>query len=244
MIAVDQARWQEAQTSESSYWSDITVCELLRISAEKPDFLTLLPTSILQDVFDSKDVLEIGVGPLGISLASFYPEKQKIQSLTKVEPLAQNFLEQSAAMDEVWAKPFVQWLCQLAQEGQYVQTKGEGLSYEAEFDTVIIYNVLDHVQDPLGIVKNAFQALRPGGKIVIGVDCKSLLGRWRFENVLRRTHKGSIVVDAHPHTFLPEHVVKMLQKAGFGQVQSFGVPGRVKGIIGGNFRPAFVGLKG
>lgn len=244
MIAVDQIRWKEAQNSEAGYWSKISVCELLRISAEKPDFLSLLPSVLSKDLFTGKDVLEIGVGPLGISLASFYPDKQQIRRLEKVEPLPQSFLENSTAMNETWASLFVQWLSELAKEGQYVQMKGERIHYNSEFDTVIIYNVLDHVQDPLNIIKNAHEALRPGGRILIGVDCKSWLGRLRFEQVLRRTHKGSTVVDAHPHTFLPQHVVKMLIKGGFSKVTSFGVPGRFKCFMGGNFRPAFVGYKG
>jgi len=240
---VNEQRWQEAQTAEGQYWDGINTTELLRIAAEKPAFLGMMEDSLLQSMFEQKDILEIGVGPLGISLASFYPAKHTIKQLTKVEPLAQIPFHNIPAKQESWAQPFVEWLQTLSQEGEYVRLTGEAMPFSEAFDTVIIYNVLDHVKNPELILKNAYLALRDGGQILIGVDCRSRLGQLQFEYILRRTQKGSVMVEAHPHTFLPFQVVQLLQKTGFHSIQVFGLPNSFTQFMGSTFRPAFVGKK-
>ncbi len=239
----DQQRWEQAQASESDYWRGIDVCELLRISAEKPEFLRMLPHEIKQSLFHGKDVLEIGVGPLGISLASFYPHKNEINHLVKVEPLPQVHISECQNISDQWASPFLQWLHEMSEEGRYECVPGEKMAYREEFDTVIIYNVLDHVNNPEKIIANAFDSLKAGGKILIGVDCYSVLGQIKFEQILRRTQKGSIMVEAHPYTFLPQNIVEMLKKTGFGDVRMYGTPGKFKRFAGRGFRPAFLAVK-
>jgi SAM-dependent methyltransferase len=243
METIQLERWQNAQASEAHYWDGMNVTELLRICAEKPPFLDLLGKSTAQTLFDHKDILEIGVGPLGISLLSFYPNKLQIQNLVKVEPLPRILISQSTVMQENWATPLLNWLHSLSEEGEYVQLTGEQMDYRNQFDTVVIYNVLDHVQKPLQILQNAYQALRPGGQVLVGVDCRSCLGRFKFEQILRRIEKGSVLVEAHPYTFLPRHVTQMLEKSGFKSVQTFGLPDNLKQLFGSSFRPAFIGQK-
>jgi SAM-dependent methyltransferase len=243
MNTVKQERWQAAQVAESEYWDGINVTELLRICAEKPDFLDMIGSSTIQSLFDHKEILEIGVGPLGISLASFYPEKHKIKHLVKVEPLPQILLTETLVMQQTWARQFVEWLYSISKEGDYVQKPGEQLDYYNAFDTVIIYNVLDHVKDPLSILCNAYDALRKDGKVLVGVDCRSVVGRIKFEYVLRRTAKDEILVKAHPHTFLPKHVVGMLEKARFTNIQIISIPSLIRQFVGSSFRPAFIATK-
>lgn len=243
MQAVEQKRWKEAQIAESQYWDGINIPELLRICAEKPAFLEMIGNQALQLMLDRKDVLEIGVGPLGISLASFYSQKSQIQRLVKIEPLAKTSLTASSVMKEEWATLFLEWLNAMTNEGDYVQQSGETLVYADEFDTVIIYNVLDHVENPSLIVQNAYRSLRAGGQILIGVDCRSWLGRIKFEYILRNVAKGSILVEAHPHTFLPQHVIAMLKDSGFQDIQTVGIPAWSGRMIGKTFRPAFIGKK-
>lgn len=241
---IKEERWQAAQLAESQYWDGMNLSELLRICAEKPAFLDMLDTKLLESILNYKEVLEIGVGPLGISLVSFYPSKDKIKSLTKLEPLARVSLTESPLWKKsAWANTFLEWVHSLSEEGDYLQAPGEKIEYYNQFDTAIIYNVLDHVQQPLLILKNTYQALRSGGWILVGVDCRSLLGRLKFEYILRRIAKGEMLVEAHPHTFLPHHVVNMLQEVGFQDVQSFGIPGFMGTFAGSTFRPAFIGKK-
>jgi SAM-dependent methyltransferase len=243
MNKITQERWLAAQVAESNYWDGFNVTELLRICAEKPAFLDSVGSQIILSLFDQREVLEIGVGPLGISIASFYANKRKIKRLVKVEPLERRLITDSLIMREVWAKAFLEWVHLLSEEGEYIQLPGEQMDYNQEFDTVIIYNVLDHVKEPLSILRNTYNALRKDGQILVGVDCKSLLGRIKFEYILRRIRKGEILVEAHPHTFLPHHVVRMLNDSGFQDVQTVGVPGLTHSFAGKNYRPAFIGKK-
>ena len=184
--AVSRERWRCAQASEQEYWARLDVGELLRVCAEKPDFLQLFPPARLAALFDGRDVLEIGCGPLGLCLASFYPEKGRLGRLLKIEPLPRLRLADTAAAHEAWARPFVAWVEKLTEEGDYVHGEGETVAEDSRFDTVVIFNVLDHVRSPIEVLRRAYRALRPGGMILLGVDCLSVLGRMRFEHLTRR----------------------------------------------------------
>jgi SAM-dependent methyltransferase len=241
--AVTRDRWTAAQAAELSYWRSLDLREILRICAEKPEFLSLLDDAQQQALFDGKEVLEIGCGPLGVSVVSFSRQKTGLKRLVKAEPLPRLPLRETRLVDDAWAAPFLAWVETLAAEGDYVQTPGEDLGFTAAFDTVVTYNVLDHVREPLTILRNAHRALRPGGRLLVGVDCLSVVGRLRFEWLTRRLHRGTILVEAHPHTFVPDTVARMIETAGFRVDAVTGLPGRLRGLIGSHSRPAFVATK-
>lgn len=241
--AVTRDRWSAAQAAELSYWRSLDLREILRICAEKPEFLALIDDAEQRALFHGKDVLEIGCGPLGLSLVSFSRHKSGLRRLVKAEPLPRLPLRETRLVDDAWAAPFLAWVESLAAEGEYVQTPGEDLGFDGCFDTVVTYNVLDHVREPLSILRNAARALRPGGRLLVGVDCLSVVGRWRFELVTRRIHKGTILVEAHPHTFLPESVTHMIERAGFRMSAIAGVPGHLRRLMGSHSRPAFLAAK-
>lgn len=236
-------RWTVAQASELAYWRGLDLREILRICAEKPDFLVLLGEATQRDLFHGKEVLEIGCGPLGISLVSFSRQKAGLRRLVKAEPLPRLPIAETRLREDAWAAPFLAWVEALAGEGEYVQTSGESIGFDAQFDTVVTYNVLDHVRDPSTILRNAWRALRPGGRLLVGVDCLSVVGRWRFEMITRRTHKGQTVVEAHPHTFLPDHVVRLIESAGFRMLGRYGEPNPLRAWAGRHSRPAFLAAK-
>lgn len=236
-------RWVTAQNAESNYWNKLSIAELLRICAEKPAFLKLVGDQVVATLFENKEMLEIGVGPLGISVASFYAQKYKIKRLVKVEPLERRSIMESPLMREDWASVFLKWIHMLGEEGECVQLSGEQINYNCEFDTVIMYNVLDHVNNPKLILKNAYNALREYGQILVGVDCRSVRGRIKFEYITRRKHKGETIVEAHPYTFLPTDVVHMMSDVGFRNIRTIGLPGLMYRFIGPTMRPAFIGTK-
>jgi len=240
---VTRDRWSAAQEAELSYWRSLDLREILRICAEKPEFLSLLAEATQKELLADKDVLEIGCGPLGLSLASFSRYKTGVRRLLKAEPLPRLGLRDTRLAEDAWAAPFLAWVETLGAEGEYIRTSGEDLGFESCFDTVVTYNVLDHVRAPETILRNAARALRPGGRLLVGVDCLSVVGRWRFEILTRRTHKGAILVEAHPHTFLPKTVARMIEAAGFRVDAISGLPGQLRRWIGSHTRPAFLASK-
>jgi SAM-dependent methyltransferase len=243
LTAISLDRWSAAQAAELSYWQSLDLREILRICAEKPEFLALLDESMQRDLFDGKEALEIGCGPLGLSLISFSRHKAGLKRLVKAEPLPRLPIRATRLADDAWAAPFLAWVEQLAAEGDYMQTPGENLGFSEAFDTVVTYNVLDHVREPQTILRNAHKALRPGGTLLVGVDCLSVIGRLRFEHITRRTHKGQILVEAHPHTFVPGDVATLIEAVGFKVTAMHGLPGILRGFAGSHTRPAFLAKK-
>jgi hypothetical protein len=69
--AVTTERWQQAQGAELSFWKEMDFYELLKACAEKAEFWSRFEPAQLSGLFSGKDVLEIGCGPLGLSVVSF-----------------------------------------------------------------------------------------------------------------------------------------------------------------------------
>jgi len=248
-MSVTKERWQEAQEWESQLWQGMSadIPSLLGIPSDYVLLQRRIGADLMQTLLTDKDVLEIGVGPFGISLTSLYLGKSRIKRLVKVEPLPRIRLTDLQGEERSLIEPLIHWLHDLSEEGEYVQAPGEALGYEAEFDTVITANVLDHVYEPEKILRNAYRALRPGGQILVAVNCFSLLGYLKFEYITRNTMKGSILVDSHPHTFLPPHVKQMMERCGFRRITGRGLPKTWWDWLAGSnattSMPMFIGYK-
>lgn len=236
-------RWRKAQGAELGFWKEMELYELIKACAEKTEFWSSFDAAQSSRLISGKDVLEIGCGPLGLSVVSFAGLGARTRRLVKTDPLPHLSVRDTQSARSLWAARFFDWLEQLAAEGEYVQAAGEDIAFDSCFDTVITYNVLDHVRSPLAILENARRALRPGGSLILGVDCLSWLGRIRFELITRRVARGTILVDAHPHTFRPDDVVAMIERAGLRLTSTHGVPGWLSRLAGRHFRPAFVATR-
>lgn len=239
---VTAERWRKAQGAELSFWTGMEFHELVRACAEKAEFWSRFAPSQRAAMIAGKDVLEIGCGPLGVSVVAFC-DTDTPRGLVKTDPLARLAVRDTHAAQARHGATFIDWVDQLAAIGTYRQTAGEDLDFDSAFDTVITYNVLDHVRSPLRILENARRALRPGGHLILGVDCLSWLGRVRFEWITRRIARGTILVEAHPHTFLPSDVTRMIEAAGLRMTEIHGLPRRIRRLAGRHFRPAFVATK-
>lgn len=77
------------------------------------------------------------------------------------------------------------------------------------FDVVTLWDVIEHVSDPGALVRECWQALRPGGLLVLGTpDIGSLLarimgGRWMW------------IVRVHLHYFSRDTISRLLENADF-----------------------------
>ncbi len=236
-------RWRTAQSAELGFWKNMEFHELVRACAEKAEFWSQIEPERITDLLAGKDVLEIGCGPLGVSVVSFSGFGSATRRLVKADPLPALSVHETRPAREAWGARFFEWIEELARQGEYVHVAGEDLTFESCFDTVITYNVLDHVRAPVTILENAKRALRPGGSLVVGVDCLSTVGRLRFEWITRRLHRGTILVDAHPHTFRPRDVIAMIEHAGLRLKAVHGLPGPLAGFAGRHVRPAFIAVR-
>lgn len=241
--AVDDSRWQEAQHAEGGFWEGATLGVLLRICGDLHGQIDKLPARRQHELFAGKRVLEIGCGPLGLALACFSEAADDIAELVKLDPLPLLSLDSLPAARDPRAEPFLSWAKAHAERGRYLQSSGEAFGEAEAFDCVVSHNVLDHVRDPAAILGNAYKALKPGGVLLLWVDCMSLLGRLRFELLVRRQQPDSILVKAHPFTFLPEQVAALLRRSGFSEIEIEGAPHGIGRYLARQSRPLFIARK-
>ncbi len=109
------------------------------------------------------------------------------------------------------------------------------------FDLVTCFQVMEHVWDPLGVTKEVFALLKPGGTFFIVVhDCKALSAR------LLGT-KSPIFDIEHLQLFQRETAATLLKNGGFEHIRTkslknkypirywirlFPFPGKAKGMVG------------
>ncbi len=101
-------------------------------------------------------------------------------------------LEPSAAIDVLKRNTV-----DLVDRVQYVHARGEALPGESEFDLVVSFGVLHHIPDPRPVVRRAFEALRPGGRMMVW-----LYGREGNEAYLALARPLRAVTQRLPHSAL------------------------------------------
>ena len=82
------------------------------------------------------------------------------------------------------------------------------------FDAVVMEHALEHVPDPLAVLRGAHEALRPGGALLVHVPN---FNAWEVE----RFGEHAIQVDLPRHLlhFEPATLAKLLERARFGEVK-------------------------
>ncbi len=82
---------------------------------------------------------------------------------------------------------------------------------EASFDLICMWDVVEHVPDPVGFLRRARALTAPGGRLVIGAqDVDSRLARWRGARWRHFKHAE------HLHHFSPSTLARLLDRTGFG----------------------------
>jgi SAM-dependent methyltransferase len=210
--AVSTERWTVAQGAEQTYWDGLRRDdrEFGRVLLEKSSTVNWVAER-LPGGLPKGDAVEIGIGPLGVGCIHFLPNGRE-RTLVGVEPLP---LIDSDALHLV--EPFAALVraCRVA-DYTHVRAAGEETGLDSErFAIAFCYNVLDHVRDPLAVLRETHRILEPGGTLVLGVDTQSTLSVLRFRLLIERRHAGSIGVRAHPFRFRAHDARRLVESAGF-----------------------------
>jgi len=195
-------RWEIAQKAEKEYWQHLLFQpkELARIIKEKLELLEI----VQKFQMSLNSVLEIGIGPLGIGVINFLESTIKIG----IEPLP---MERPH-----FTKTLSTWIECVRSSYYHIQAKGESLPFrENQFNLVVCYNVLDHVQNPREVLMEIHRVLLPDGQLVLGIDTFSILGRLKSQYYTRLLYRETWLVKCHPHSFTKLKLIRLLQESGY-----------------------------
>ena len=104
-------------------------------------------------------------------------------------------------------------LARAREKGLTVQhgTNPGALYAENTFDVITLWDLIEHVPDPAGLLAECHRLLRPGGVLAISTpDAGSVLAR-----VLRGNWLGFRSIDEHLYFFSRTTITRMLEAAGF-----------------------------
>ena len=214
---IGQTRWAAAQSKEREYWQDVcnNFNEFSRILDEKQAVLgkvaNKVPEAIQLVPGDRGKVVEIGIGPLGIGVASLLtpPGSWEIIGVEPLPPMCPS-PKLSAMLREANIIPIT-----------FLQRRGEDTRLTSDsFDLAICHNVLDHVQNWSQILREINRILKPGGHLILSVDTVCLLSkaRWYFWDTLSANMKSDPNIIMHPFKFTAWQLEAMFPQNGFDLV--------------------------
>ena len=94
----------------------------------------------------------------------------------------------------------------------------EKIPADNKFDIVVLFHTLEHIIDPITLLKNIKKLLKPKGKILIEVPNSD-----DFHLKLNKFYKEFYWERAHIHYFNPKILKNVIQKSGFKNIRIVGV---------------------
>ncbi len=85
----------------------------------------------------------------------------------------------------------------------------DAIRSEPRFDLVLLFHVLEHLSDPLAVLRRCFEILRPGGRLIVAVP--------NFESWQARLFRGAwfhLDVPRHLMHFSPRSITRLLETVG------------------------------
>ena len=92
------------------------------------------------------------------------------------------------------------------------------ISLGNKFDIVVLFHTLEHIADPITLLKNIKKLLKPKGKILIEVPNSD-----DFHLKLNKFYKEFYWERAHIHYFNPKILKNVIRKSGFKNIRIVGV---------------------
>ena len=86
------------------------------------------------------------------------------------------------------------------------------------FDTIVLFQVLEHVNDPIKFLKNLTKLLNPKGKVIVEVPNLN-----DFQLGFNKAYSKWYWQRAHIHYFTPQILGKVLLRAGLKNAKIFGI---------------------
>lgn len=210
MFAMETVRWLDAQQNELAVWQR-TVREVPEVLAEMAEAAALVRFGKKHGLATYSEVAELGIGPMGIGWAAF----AQCTTALGVDPLP---MLRIATGDE----NIDRFAAELQGRIDFLQADAtEKLPLEeGTFDLIVCDNVVDHAQDPVGILAEARRIVRAEGRLLFGVNVFSVVGLLKWRQLTRRLHPAEPNVVCHPHSFLERDLGKLLATAGWEKIAS------------------------
>ncbi|MFP4465499.1 MAG: class I SAM-dependent methyltransferase [Candidatus Goldiibacteriota bacterium] len=189
-------QWEQTQLQ----WSDRDFLENKANALMKKRWKRLeLTAASMIEKEDVKNNELVKVLDIGAGRGEFYRcIKDIVRQYTGVEPSAE-MLE-----NEIFEDDFIM-----------LKGSGETMEFREEFNICIIKEVLDHCYDPVKVIENSRQALKPGGLIIISLTNSSAYYKLLFKKKAKQLEKEH---RDHLFNFNPEEIKKILSDAGFEEI--------------------------
>ncbi len=97
---------------------------------------------------------------------------------------------------------------------------------EAAYDAVVLRHVIEHVHDPVGLLKECFRVLRPGGLLVVITPNIKSLGHRRFGQDWLHLDPPR-----HLHLFSSTTLAVVARQAGFAHAEAHTTPAQAESIF-------------
>lgn len=207
--------WQAAQQAEKEMWEHVLQDPygLLQSHVNMYNFLVKIrnccPNALtppgVATTSQKGEAVEVGIGAWGISLLSLLGHERHNWRITGVDPMPRMSITCFYPHISAYFKELLQ------QDIIYIQAPFEQAELPSEYyNLAICYNVLDHVESPAKTMREIHRVLRPGGFLILGVDCLCLINWFR--------HKYFLEDISHPHKFTAWHYKKLIIDNGFDLV--------------------------
>lgn len=218
--------WEEAQKSELAVWRR-TVNDVAEVLAEITETAALVRFGTQHGLGSSTNVLELGIGPLGIGWSALTPTTRAIG----VDPLVRLAVRTG---DDT----FDRFVADLQTRTDFLQADATTrLPLEdASFDLVVCDNVVDHTQDPRAILAEGRRLVRTDGRLLFSVNVFSAIGHVKWRHVTRRLHPRASNVLCHPHSFVEGALGGLLSSAGWQILMTDAEGGAIRRAAGHSYR--------